>query len=135
MLTLNDGAVVVKFGAVQSPYYVSAVRECVWFTGFTSVSSDIRFFCLTSGTRPSRGRRAQLTYTLCLSLYLSLTHTHTRTHMHLHTHKVTLSLRSAQVCLTRAVCYIPLKQLYQPAAVYVQFLEKNRHFRRIRGQL
>lgn len=46
-LTLDDRAV-VRFSAGQSPYYVSAVRVCVWFTGCTGVSSDARLSRLTS---------------------------------------------------------------------------------------
>lgn len=46
---LGDGAVVVWFSVVQSPDGVSAVRRSVCFSS-TGVSSDARFWCLTSQT-------------------------------------------------------------------------------------
>ena len=82
-LTLDDGAVVVRFGAGQSPYYVSAVRECVWFAGCTGVSSDVRLSCLTSETALGAAEVEEFS---CLTQSLSLSRAHAPTHTHTHTH-------------------------------------------------
>lgn len=107
----------------QSPYYVSAVRECVWFTGRAGVSSDAK--ALRSDIR---GRRVHTLSTLSLSPFFSLMHSQNATTLCHRAQRWSASLRDVS---PRAV--VPAS-CGRHAVPRTKKKKRERHFRRILGQ-
>lgn len=67
-----DARLLLRLSLGQSPYYVSAVRKCVCFTGCTGVSIYARLLCLTSERRGRRVHAFSLTHSVTRSTLVCL---------------------------------------------------------------